>query len=62
MKHTVTITHEVEADHWDLALEKVMRDPFGCVKDCRVKSPGKQLIHVMPSILREALERMRATA
>jgi hypothetical protein len=62
MKHTVTITYEVEADHWDLALEQVMREPFRNVSDCRVKSPGKQLLHIMPSILQQALARMRATA
>lgn len=62
MKHTVTITHVVEASHWDLAVEEVMRHPFEHVIDCRVKPPGSKLVHVTVSIMKEALARMRATA
>lgn len=62
MKHTVMITHEVEAASWDQAVEKVLREPFVHIVDCRVKSPGSRLIHVMPSILKEALARLLATA
>jgi hypothetical protein len=62
MKHIITITHHVEAATWDLAVEEVMREPFAHMTDCRVKTPGKQLIHVTISIMKEALARMRATA
>jgi hypothetical protein len=62
MLHTVTITHVVEADTWDGAVEKVLRNPITHVVDCRVKTPGKQLLHVMASVFREAYERLQLTA
>jgi hypothetical protein len=62
MKHTVTITHLVEADSWDEAVGKVLQDPITDVIDCRVKSPGKQLIHVIVSVFKEVHARLHTTA
>jgi hypothetical protein len=61
MKHTVTITHLVEANSWDEAVGLVLQDPITHVIDCRVKSPGKQLIRVIVSVLKEVHARLYAT-
>lgn len=64
MTHTiiVTITHHVEAESWDKAVESVLRDPITHMVDCRVKVPGKQLLHVVASVFKEAYARLQATA
>lgn len=54
MKHIVTITHEVEAENWDLAVEVVLRAPLAHMGTCSVKTPGKRLVHVSPATLKRA--------
>jgi len=54
MKHTVTVTYEVEAPAWDLAIEAVLLDPLDNLMGAKVKSPGKQLIHVASGNLIQA--------
>lgn len=54
MKHTVTLTYEVEASSWDLAIEQVLRWPLDGIADAKVKTPGKALVHVAPSNIRQA--------
>lgn len=61
MKIQVTMTHEVEAESWDYAVQAVLKDPVGRLVDCRVKEPGKRLVHVAPGNVRLASETLRAT-
>lgn len=59
MNHTVTITHEVEAESWDLAVEKVLRSPNERISYVTVKSPGTRLTHVNMATLCRALKQIR---
>jgi len=60
VKHTITTAHEVEAASWDLAVEAMLRAPFAYLIDCRVKSPGKRLVHVAPGSVHLGLQRLNA--
>jgi hypothetical protein len=56
MKIRVTMTHEVEAPGWDFAVQAVLKAPVAHLIDCRVKEPGKRLVHVAPSNVQLAHE------
>lgn len=56
MKHTVTIVYEVEAEDFGLAVEAVLREPLEHMTACRVKTPGKRLTHIMPSVIKQAVQ------
>jgi hypothetical protein len=56
MKIVVTMVHEVEAESWGEALEKVLLAPAqDHLAACRVKAPGLRLQHVMPSTVKIAV-------
>lgn len=55
MKHIVTVTHEIEAESWDLAVAKAVQEPLQHITACQVKSPGRRLQRVIPSNLKEVL-------
>lgn len=62
MKHTITLSYEVEAESWDLALEQVLRAPFVHLTYCRVKPQGARLVHVAVSNVHQALGQLAQRA
>lgn len=53
MRYTVTITHVVDEDSPDLALEAVLEDPTEYIQAVTV---GSDLLHFAPGAVKEAAE------
>ncbi len=56
------MTHEVEAENWDLALEAVLRNPLDCLAAVAIKPVNKRKVHVAVGQVYSALEVMRQQA
>lgn len=61
MKHTITITHEVEAESWDLAVEAILRSdsPVDLMTRCAITNSETDLMEVNQKTLRAAAEKVR---
>jgi len=58
MRHLITIQYEVEAPAWDLAVEKILREPVPFLVTCKVKPYRKSLIHVSRETIRFAAQQI----